>query len=305
VSLVLQHEDLALDSLAAHLHSHVTSAAPPLVFPLPSEAPPKPKTKLSAKRAAPAPASTPAPALLLAEAAELWHALVPALGFPLAGGPYLVTQAAGGCLTHATAQTRHAVDLACPRGTPVLAVADAEVVSVHDGAKCQGAHTANLFEWNSVLLRVSAAALAVVGDGPVPPKSLYVEYVHLAPESLRVRPGDRVRKGQPIALSGAAGFCPQPHLHIQVQASSRDDASTIPFAFEVDGGKRACVPAAGTFLSAEGPVDTPEAGSWMGTANVIAESTGGSQTDEDVYCEGGKLPYWAASIVAEFLGDSR
>jgi murein DD-endopeptidase MepM/ murein hydrolase activator NlpD len=41
-------------------------------------------------------------------------------------------------------------------------------------------------------------------------------YDHLRRHSIRVRPGDRVRQSQPIALVGSAGNSSGPHLHFEV-----------------------------------------------------------------------------------------
>ena len=43
-----------------------------------------------------------------------------------------------------------------------------------------------------------------------------VEYVHVRAHSARVCAGERVRRGQVLCESGDAGFCPVPHLHIEV-----------------------------------------------------------------------------------------
>lgn len=77
----------------------------------------------------------------------------------------------------------------------------------------------------------------------------FVEYVHieagtnfstqsrdLTPGSVELKEGDRVEEGQAVCRSGAVGFCPQPHLHIQMHASSADSAPTIPFAFRSPSG---------------------------------------------------------------------
>jgi hypothetical protein len=39
-----------------------------------------------------------------------------------------------------------------------------------------------------------------------------IEYVHIRGGSARVALGDRVRSGQIICESGAAGFCPEVHF---------------------------------------------------------------------------------------------
>jgi murein DD-endopeptidase MepM/ murein hydrolase activator NlpD len=48
------------------------------------------------------------------------------------------------------------------------------------------------------------------GDGE------YSLYAHLRPGSLRVRPGDLVKAGQPIGSLGSSGNSTEPHLHFQV-----------------------------------------------------------------------------------------
>ena len=44
----------------------------------------------------------------------------------------------------------------------------------------------------------------------------YVFYAHLKPGSLRVKAGDRVKKGQVIGSLGLSGNTPSPHLHLHV-----------------------------------------------------------------------------------------
>lgn len=158
----------------------------------------------------------PAPAAPPAEAAVLEV-------FPLGGaGPFLCSQAHGGCLTHFTASTHHAVDLQCPVGTPVLSVGAGTVAEVRDRETCSGVWAENLFHWNSVLLRLHTG--------------LYVEYVHLRVGSARVLPGEAVEAGQVLAESGDAGFCPVPHLHLQCHSSDAPAAHTVPFAFRGPDG---------------------------------------------------------------------
>jgi hypothetical protein len=77
--------------------------------------------------------------------------------FPLGGsGPFLVSQGSGGGLTHFShPSTFHAIDFECPVGTPVLAVGDGVVVDVRQHSKCTGIKVSNLFQWNSITLRVA------------------------------------------------------------------------------------------------------------------------------------------------------
>ena len=112
-----------------------------------------------------------------------------ALGFPLGSRPgggaarldaYLCTQGENGGLTHFFSGNLHAVDFRCPVGCEVLAVADAEVVEVRDEETVTGIATANLFRWNSVMLKVDAPD---ADDEKPNGGDLYVEYVHVAARS--------------------------------------------------------------------------------------------------------------------------
>jgi murein DD-endopeptidase len=61
----------------------------------------------------------------------------------------------------------------------------------------------------------------------------YAFYAHLKPGSLRVRPGDRVRKGQVIGLVGNSGNSTEPHLHFHLMdATSPLGSEGIPYAHE-------------------------------------------------------------------------
>jgi len=143
--------------------------------------------------------------------------ITPDLSFPLRGSRFLCTQSANGGLSHfAHASTYYAVDFRCDKGTPVLAVADARVRDVHLSAGgISGVHCDALFRWNSVTLETD--------DGD------FFEYVHV--DALHVQQGDRVSRGQHIASSGDAGFCPEPHLHIERHRDPAPDAPSLPIAF--------------------------------------------------------------------------
>jgi murein DD-endopeptidase MepM/ murein hydrolase activator NlpD len=47
----------------------------------------------------------------------------------------------------------------------------------------------------------------------------FAYYMHLQPGSLRVKTGDRVRRGQPVARVGGSGDAREPHLHFEVTTS--------------------------------------------------------------------------------------
>jgi murein DD-endopeptidase MepM/ murein hydrolase activator NlpD len=49
----------------------------------------------------------------------------------------------------------------------------------------------------------------------------FAYYMHLQPGSLRVKPGDCVRRGQVLARVGGSGDAREPHLHFEVTTSSK------------------------------------------------------------------------------------
>ncbi len=96
---------------------------------------------------------------------------------------------------------RHCVDFALPIGTPIRAVADGIVIEKK--SRFSKAYTNPSYKYrartNYITIRHN--------DG----WSSY--YVHLKWRSVRVKIGQKVRRGQIIALSGDTGFTTYPHLH--------------------------------------------------------------------------------------------
>jgi murein DD-endopeptidase MepM/ murein hydrolase activator NlpD len=112
-------------------------------------------------------------------------------------------------------------------GTDALAVADATVVTVKDGIpeNVPGATsravpiTQETIGGNHVILDL--------GGGR------YGFYAHLQPASLRVKVGDRVKKGQVLALVGNSGNSTEPHLHFHVSdGNSPLGSEGLPYVLE-------------------------------------------------------------------------
>lgn len=115
-------------------------------------------------------------------------------------------------------------------GEKVYAVADATVVSAVDGLPDNVPRTAAGFDTAVPLTLDNVAGNAIVldlGDGQ------FAYYAHLRPGSVRVRAGDRVRRGEPLAEIGNSGDSRWPHLHFQV-ATGPDilDSEGLPFLID-------------------------------------------------------------------------
>lgn len=158
----------------------------------------------------------------------------------LSDTPLLCTQAAGGGFTHfAHPSTYYAIDFRCPVGTPVVSVLPGTVVEVRVcDLHVTGARVTHLFSWNSILIRREEDS-----PGEEDKRDVYVEYVHIHHEGIRVKVGDRVERGDVLCLSGDAGFCPEPHLHLQVHYADSSvvrDCPSVPITLqgrEVVAGK--------------------------------------------------------------------
>jgi hypothetical protein len=118
-------------------------------------------------------------------------------------------------------------------GHDALAVANGVITAVLDGIPN------NVPGINS---RAQPITLANVGGNFVQLDlggGLYAFYAHLQPGSLRVKVGDKVRRGQVIGLVGNTGNSTEPHLHFHVSNSPEPlGAEGFPYAlrtFEVQG----------------------------------------------------------------------
>lgn len=84
-------------------------------------------------------------------------------------------------------------------------------------------------------------------DNPVPPPfrdlpgnrvvlrvapGMYLLYAHMKPGSVRVREGERVRRGQMLGKLGNSGNSATPHLHFQVQSTRSFASDGLPFVFD-------------------------------------------------------------------------
>jgi murein DD-endopeptidase MepM/ murein hydrolase activator NlpD len=118
-------------------------------------------------------------------------------------------------------------------GTPLLAVADGIVVETKDSIP-ENVPGANSRAVTIDLVTVGGNHVALdIGGGK------YALYAHVQPGSLKVKPGDRVKRGQVLALLGNSGNSTEPHVHFQIADGPTFLSSEgVPYAtdFEVVGG---------------------------------------------------------------------
>lgn len=115
-------------------------------------------------------------------------------------------------------------------GQDVLAVADSTVVVAMDGFPDNIPRTAAGFTTALPVTMETVAGNSVVldlGDGQ------FASYAHLKSGSLRVKVGDRVQRGQRLALIGNSGDAREPHLHFQVTTGPEILASEgLPYVID-------------------------------------------------------------------------
>ncbi|MEO0422175.1 MAG: M23 family metallopeptidase [Pseudomonadota bacterium] len=147
-----------------------------------------------------------------------------------------VSQGFNGGITHLDPSSTYAVDIAMPIGTGIMAAREGVVVEIA---------YANFAGLADAPTRPPPANLVRIGhdDGT------YAIYVHLDRASVRVRPGQRVRRGELIAASGNTGFSTGPHLHFAILRNAGGEAVSVPFVFEGTAGKPV-VPEQGAWLTA-------------------------------------------------------
>jgi len=149
---------------------------------------------------------------------------------------YAVTQAYPNVSTHDTLDAYHAVDIAMPVGTNIFAARGGIVFDVAD-TNFRGGLDRERDGPGANIIRV------LHDDGT------YAIYAHLNWNTIRVRPGDRVQRGEYIADSGNTGFSSGPHLHFVVIRNSGMKPESVPLRFE-GANSSAVVPATGGELTA-------------------------------------------------------
>ncbi|HZF16619.1 MAG TPA: peptidoglycan DD-metalloendopeptidase family protein [Steroidobacteraceae bacterium] len=130
---------------------------------------------------------------------------------------FRVTQAFPSRRTHIDAASFYAVDIAMPVGTQVYAAREGTVIEV----------AARFFEGSADPKSAAQANLIRI----LQPDGTMAIYAHLQWDSIRVRPGQIVKRGEYIANSGNTGFTTGPHLHFAVQRNTGLTLASVPVEF--------------------------------------------------------------------------
>jgi murein DD-endopeptidase MepM/ murein hydrolase activator NlpD len=123
-------------------------------------------------------------------------------------------------------------------GKAVLAVADGRVVTAKDGLPENIPGHGDAFHPAVPITLETVAGNTItldLGGGQ------FAYYMHLQPGSLRVKAGDRVRRGQVLARIGASGDAREPHLHFEVTTSSKLLVGEgVPYLIDRYSSERSC-----------------------------------------------------------------
>jgi murein DD-endopeptidase MepM/ murein hydrolase activator NlpD len=134
-----------------------------------------------------------------------------------------VSQAFPDTKTHVDPASQHAIDFVMDVGTDIFAAREGVVIEV----------ASDFFE--------SGTNLAVDGPRANVVRVLHEDgtmalYVHLNWNSIRVVPGQRLRRGEYLAESGNTGFSTGPHLHFVVQRNRGGSLVSVPIEFQGANG---------------------------------------------------------------------
>ena len=134
---------------------------------------------------------------------------------------FMVSQAPPDHFTHIDPSSRYAIDFAMPEGSAVHAAREGVVINVAHRFYRGGLAPSNQDEANFVQILHDDGTNAI--------------YAHLQMDSIRVRPGQRVARGEYIANSGNTGFSSGPHLHFAVLRNAGLRTVSVPVTFAGPG----------------------------------------------------------------------
>jgi murein DD-endopeptidase MepM/ murein hydrolase activator NlpD len=137
------------------------------------------------------------------------------------GKKHMVVQGYFSILSH---KNRAAIDIKMKKGTTITAAREGIVVRVKEDGTKGGWQKKYRSEGNVVIIQHNDGSRA--------------GYWHLQHMGALVSVGDKVKKGQPIGLSGKTGLALFPHLHFLVWNNQQGNWKQIPTRFKTSKGIR-------------------------------------------------------------------
>lgn len=143
------------------------------------------------------------------------------------GEEYTVMQGYYGKYTH-KGDFRYSIDWSMPAGTEVRAARDGIVIDTVDSFSGHGLKP-YFYERNNYVIIEHR-------DGTIG------RYAHFKQGGVRVKPGERIKAGDIIGLSGNVGYSNAPHLHFSVHRPLDGKRSeSIPVKFRISGSEAAAL----------------------------------------------------------------
>ena len=140
------------------------------------------------------------------------------------GEQYSIGQGYGGKFSHNMRGRTYAIDFTMEVGTPICAARKGVVIFVKDDSNKQGKTIKFQKYGNYITIYHNDGSMA--------------NYFHIKKKGSKVKIGDKVERGQVIALSGNTGWSSGPHLHFQVYSfDEKMEVKSIPTKFRQEEGK--------------------------------------------------------------------
>lgn len=135
------------------------------------------------------------------------------------GSSHRIVQGYFGIFSH---KERAALDFKMKKGTNILAVRDGVVIRVKEDGSRGGWSRKWRNHGNNIVIQHSDNSRS--------------GYWHLQKDGALVKPGDSVKQGQVIGLSGKTGYAAIPHLHFIVWKNDNRGWQQVPTRFQTSKG---------------------------------------------------------------------